>query len=910
MRLDINKIFGTSSNTQLNFDVSTNYIAYIASGGVIASNIDHTTKTLINQRFFCSNAPTQSNYQSSNANAYLNLYVSNQKDLESEVEKDEFGLPKLTQPVQIDESNSSISNTLNDLSISPPKSTSPLNHSKAKSIACVTISPDEKYLAVGESGTNPRILVFSLAPSSLRTPILTISEHNFGIQCLKFSSDSKYLMSFGDDHDGFVYIWKIQGINTKIVAVNKNSTKINGCFWDYDNDLIFTFGIRTIKIWRFEEVNDLKREKIRVKNVILGEFLNSNFVYLTKFGARSDYLTLTSKGEVCLLDPEDNNLKLKLKLPSQTSTLLPDVDELFFNEKDLIKSINVDLFSNLKKDPSPLESPSKIKFEPFVVSMNRVYDTQLIYLTTNEEIKIHDIETRETKDLISRANIQGIKETVRGLYFWTKNGLIKRYEDNLTVKQISLHSGTILNNEISSLDISKDNELIVADADGNLLLYGSGIDTPSQSLKIHQFGINALKYFVWNNFEYIVTIARDRMIQVLYKNQDKWALLETLATHKANVTNLVIHQNKIIVGSIDRCISIHQITEKNSIEFLKIITVKSTPLTINIFDEEMIVSLMDKSLQIYDASKDSNYELKRSLKLANDSPVDNLIKLTKENSIIVSCSDKSIRIFSYSTGAQIFQTWGHSESIKALILFNEENELISLSGGCLFNWKIITQATSTLPSEPSTHFTPIIRKIIRKESPLKTPSKTLSTSTKTTLTPVTKKTPPNRVMTPNGLKSSPTLMRSPTTKTPSRSTSPVTRNSTIKNAADNSSPRFRQSSSVTSNPSSPHTRSRQSSSSLSSGLRPNSNTGLNSSSAIKPASKFKSTKENHEENEIEDLLFRLKRFKINYNSYSVEEVELVKEEIKDIFNYEETMMLRFSKFIAQELVNRDNLNPN
>jgi WD40 repeat protein len=53
-------------------------------------------------------------------------------------------------------------------------------------------------LAVGETGYNPRVLIFSMSkdvPSDV--PVAAMSEHTFGVRDVAFSPDSKYLASIG-----------------------------------------------------------------------------------------------------------------------------------------------------------------------------------------------------------------------------------------------------------------------------------------------------------------------------------------------------------------------------------------------------------------------------------------------------------------------------------------------------------------------------------------------------------------------------------------------------------------------------------------------------------------------------------------------------------------------------------------
>lgn len=74
----------------------------------------------------------------------------------------------------------------------------PRNHSSnfggVKAISAVCFSPNGQYVAVGESGHQPRILVWELAGPKL---IADLAGHKFGISVLKFSPNSNHLVSVG-----------------------------------------------------------------------------------------------------------------------------------------------------------------------------------------------------------------------------------------------------------------------------------------------------------------------------------------------------------------------------------------------------------------------------------------------------------------------------------------------------------------------------------------------------------------------------------------------------------------------------------------------------------------------------------------------------------------------------------------
>ncbi|RKP08630.1 hypothetical protein THASP1DRAFT_29578 [Thamnocephalis sphaerospora] len=135
-----------------------------------------------------------------------------------------------------------------------------------KTLACVVFSPDGNYVAAGEIGHQPRILVWDLHTKNL---VAQMSGHRFGIMSLSFSPNMKYIISCGAQasagsavldrlligltplqHDGFLYVWNWrQGIK---VASNKISNRVHALTFSKDGSFCVTSGQRFVKYWYFD----------------------------------------------------------------------------------------------------------------------------------------------------------------------------------------------------------------------------------------------------------------------------------------------------------------------------------------------------------------------------------------------------------------------------------------------------------------------------------------------------------------------------------------------------------------------------------------------------------------------------------------------------------------------------------
>ena len=179
-------------------------------------------------------------------------------------------------------------------------------------------------------------------------------------------------------------------------------------------------------------------------------------------------------------------------------------------------------------------------------------------------------------------------------------------------------------------------------------------------VKAHSSTINEIIYFTFSNHQICCSISRDRMIQIFICpiNETNWDLLQTIPIHNGNLLQIIHLQDKIYVCSLDRTISIHKLVfeekekeqeeQEHSLRLYqeKIITLKSTPLCMKIFDNDLVVSTNDKSILVFDIV--NNFELKRTLRLINDKINESLLVesfIKYRNLIIVWSNDKSLRAF-------------------------------------------------------------------------------------------------------------------------------------------------------------------------------------------------------------------------------------------------------------------------
>lgn len=169
-------------------------------------------------------------------------------------------------------------------------------------------------------GKSPRILIFSRATNApLDIPLSVLTDHSFGVRSVAFSPDSRWLCSLGDLHDGFLFLWAINGKSGsgRLHASNKCQSA-HDIKWIGRN--LISFGTRHVKVWRLEPIpavspsktqfeNETLIEKAPLspapktffgRNCLLGSLMDAVFTCLVAV-SDSKAVLCTDQGDVCLL---------------------------------------------------------------------------------------------------------------------------------------------------------------------------------------------------------------------------------------------------------------------------------------------------------------------------------------------------------------------------------------------------------------------------------------------------------------------------------------------------------------------------------------------------------------------------------------------------------------------------------
>ncbi|XP_024965743.1 mitogen-activated protein kinase-binding protein 1 [Cynara cardunculus var. scolymus] len=186
-----------------------------------------------------------------------------------------------------------------------------------KPLTCVAVSQDGSYVAAGESGHQPAIVVWS---SATLASVSELKGHRYGVACMAFSPDGKHLVSVGFPQDGYLCLWDWRsGRLVKKLKACSSFSAVASVSFSVDANFILTAGKRHLKTWtvglptKSRAKTDSLSPSMHGKTVNLGHHKGCTFIAITsslktkgnladgKSGELVLVYALTDSGVLCLL---------------------------------------------------------------------------------------------------------------------------------------------------------------------------------------------------------------------------------------------------------------------------------------------------------------------------------------------------------------------------------------------------------------------------------------------------------------------------------------------------------------------------------------------------------------------------------------------------------------------------------
>ena len=534
---------------------------------------------------------------------------------------------------------------------------------RIKAVACVDLSRDGRWLAVGEAGYNPRVLLFSTAEdASKEVPISIVTDHTYGVRCVAFSPDMNYLATLGDYKDGFLFLWSFNSRTGQLLLHSANKCTANICdmTWCGRRSNLVTVGTRCIRVWGSDET--LKQQSpvrnhrytpsetqppglgptpLTGRNVLLGCMVDCTFTCIVSIDD-STVVVGSETGHVCVVDVAESVLELKvlkkLNLAISSIAFVPTQRRLLVGTSRGLQYEDFDVLC--KETKSPLKSSrSKAprlsirrslglldETEKNVIATGLLRD-RTITLDNNGSLQIKSTDRSELGELSAtfaahKSVILGVQPLPlaadRGNFFtYSKNGEVRFWNDGTLLAQESL-----VLDATGSDDEGCDNELtrmryfsavdsfIAADRFGVLKLVRNQDWQIGDTVRAHSAETTCIA--ILNSKSLVATSSRDRTVQVFRVNEGTFGLLQTLDGHVGSVSQVFFAQEgrKLLSCSTDRSLIICErvIREEGGSKLeayltSKVLSLKSSPLSMTMVTENvLVVSTMDRCVSKVDIS--------------------------------------------------------------------------------------------------------------------------------------------------------------------------------------------------------------------------------------------------------------------------------------------------------------------
>lgn len=623
--LKLRKVIGTTTATANGFDClpSSKQFAYTAGAAAVVCTVEQDLT--VTQRFF------RARPHASGTSKDVSWPIPQTSDFRSKAIGNlrEQGL-----------SGSPLAASTRDWPDSPVGKSTTVKD-RVKAATSVALSPNGKWIAIGETGYKPRILIFSNRGDSSEVPVTALSEHAFGVHALAFSPDSRYLASLGTVNDGFLFVWAIDD-RTGAAALhssNKCTSTINAMAWLGRG--ILTVGLRYVKLWKLDNdaalgargaetssgvltpkqkpsdfaksVLSPRSKVLSGKNSLLGDLIDANFVAAVSLETGKAVLCAES-GEICLLDDSENTQALTHlgTVRFRITAAMIDESRVLHVAGAIGQSKRFTPADLQKQKPATSKRDRRSTLAQFrslssydaitVTAMAKISDV-VVELDSKRGITLTKAGDSASKDAdvaslqlaahseavlgVSRLSLKKLPDAAfltyagnGGVHIWNSTGAA------VTGLQVPVESSLEmydLTNELKAVAHIEEASLLVAgDRYGSLAILDIATSAVILHERAHSAEIVDLICFERMGVTLIATASRDRMVQSFAWCDSQLDLLQTMDEHVAGVTALASASDGqfLLSCSADRTIVVREAFLRNEDDPRSIIFVMMRTITL------------------------------------------------------------------------------------------------------------------------------------------------------------------------------------------------------------------------------------------------------------------------------------------------------------------------------------------
>lgn len=641
----------------------------------------------------------------------------------------------------------------------------------------MSLSRCGRYLAVGETGYTPRVLIFSLQDTSSDIPLVSISEHTFGVTAVAWSTDTKYLASLGTANDGFLYLWKIDPKTgaAKLFQQNRCTSFIRGMFWVGNN--LVTLGVRHIKVWKVEEeppkISPTKskfpgelsypqpqtQRALPGRNILLGSLLEACFSCAVAIDEKQAIIC-SENGEICLLDEQ-----MKLTKVHETGF---HVNCVSLRQSNVYIGGKGGQFTVLSLDAILQGAEDKVlkvtEESSGILAMGFVQE-HLVTIDDKHSVDIWgpDFVPDKSNAEITRIQIPGHGEAIVGVhsfcgqsstgvsfYTWSGSGRVTLWDAegmvktsfSVPIEQLESEDNSVPVNELVMVRATDGGKQFVAgDKLGVLRVLDGATFECATEIKAHSSDCQDITLYEDATKILMATCGRDRTAQLFHKHcEGAFELVQTLEFAVRVVQVLIPSSDKLITCSLDRTLQVFDLVAKdgdpNAMAAIpsRLISLKASPssMVMSLDGNSIYVSLVDRSICQFDMDTG---RLANTFKCIDEAGFDAVVI----DSLIygqvpphdtpfllgLSNTDKSVRIYDSLTGAFLDREWGHTEAINGVVLLDDgemRKKIVSVgSDGTIMMWALDLQESvmgsskrDPSPEKTSSINRPPLRRVLSK----------------------------------------------------------------------------------------------------------------------------------------------------------------------------------------------------